>query len=319
MMFGRAFEQAVAAYFQRQDAAVALYREWDTYRDSGLHYSERDSWDRMLQSGVQLLDRFAQDDRVRIRQPRRNLQVKFTKSLAGQNDFVAYVDAIGELDGTRCLLEWKTTASRYPEEPAGLLALDPQLVCYSWVTGITDVAQVVFVRKRLVEVQYFRTTITDEQREEFGHLVEDSIRRIEAAEFLPHSGIRFPQNPCTSCPYIGLCLGRHGSDRSQRWYDAQEQTTLVGLTSLRTRIPPMLPKLNRKRALFVLTKIDEILAWERRSEAERDTRFVELGRYLCEVRAGQYWRLEKLKSFDEFLTRTVSGVEAEGVLPDVDS
>jgi hypothetical protein len=65
----------------------------------------------------------------------------------------------------------------------------------------------------------------------------------------------------------------------------------------------MLPKLNRKRALFVLTKIDEILAWERRSEAERDTRFVELGRYLCEVRAGQYWRLEKMKSFDEFLEK----------------
>jgi hypothetical protein len=65
----------------------------------------------------------------------------------------------------------------------------------------------------------------------------------------------------------------------------------------------MLPKLNRRRALFVLTKIDEILAWERRTETERDTRFVELGRYLCEVRAGQYWRLEDLKSFDEFLER----------------
>ena len=106
----------------------------------------------MLQSGVQLLDRFAQDDRVRIRQPHRNLQVKFSKALTGQNDFVAYVDTVGDLDGTRCLLEWKTTASRYPEEPAGLLALDPQLVCYSWVTGIADVAQVVFVRKRLVEI-----------------------------------------------------------------------------------------------------------------------------------------------------------------------
>jgi hypothetical protein len=63
------------------------------------------------------------------------------------------------------------------------------------------------------------------------------------------------------------------------------------------------PKLNKKRALFVLTKIDEILAWERRRETEQDTRFVELGRYLCEVRAGQYWRLENLKSFDEFLER----------------
>ena len=78
---------------------------------------------------------------------------------------------------------------------------------------------------------------------------------------------------------------------------------MVGLTSLFTKKPPMLPKLNRRRALFVLTKIDEILAWEKRKEAERDTRFVELGRYLCEVRAGQYWRLENVKSFDEFLER----------------
>jgi len=85
MMFGRVFEQAVAAYFQRQDAAAVLHREWSIHRESGLHYSERDSWDRMLQSGVQLLDRFAQDDRIRIRQSRRNLQIKCTKVLAGQN------------------------------------------------------------------------------------------------------------------------------------------------------------------------------------------------------------------------------------------
>jgi hypothetical protein len=66
---------------------------------------------------------------------------------------------------------------------------------------------------------------------------------------------------------------------------------------------PMLPKLNRRRAMFVLSKIDEILAWERAVEHQRDTKFVELGRYLCEVRAGQYWRLESLKSFDDFLER----------------
>jgi len=65
----------------------------------------------------------------------------------------------------------------------------------------------------------------------------------------------------------------------------------------------MLPKLNRRRAMFVLTKIDEILMWEQRKESERDTRFVELGRYLCEVRTGQYWRVENLKAFDEFLEK----------------
>ena len=78
---------------------------------------------------------------------------------------------------------------------------------------------------------------------------------------------------------------------------------MVGLTSLLTNNPPMLPKFNRRRALFVLTKIDEIMAWEKQKEVERDTRFVELGRYLCEVRAGQYWRVEAVKSFDEFLER----------------
>ena len=82
---------------------------------------------------------------------------------------------------------------------------------------------------------------------------------------------------------------------------------MVGLTSLTFRNPPMPPKLNRERARFVLAKIDEILAWEQGREAERDTKFVELGRYLCEVRAGQYWRVESVKSFDEFLEQRFVG------------
>jgi hypothetical protein len=65
----------------------------------------------------------------------------------------------------------------------------------------------------------------------------------------------------------------------------------------------MPPKFDRHRAQFVLGKIDEILAWEQRKETERDTKFVELGRYLCEVRAGQYWRVEKIKGFEDFLER----------------
>jgi hypothetical protein len=79
---------------------------------------------------------------------------------------------------------------------------------------------------------------------------------------------------------------------------------LIGLTSLwingRTAVAP---ELNRRRAAFVLGKIDEILSWEKVKEQEKDARFVELGECLCEVRSKQYWRLEKLKSFDEFLEK----------------
>jgi hypothetical protein len=208
MIFGRAFEQAVAALFRREDSAAVLFEQWAPYKEMELSYSGNDTWDHMLQQGIQLLERFAQDDRVRVRSPRSNQQVQFTRTLNSGNNFVAYVDAIGEMDGTPCVLEWKTTSARYAEEPVGLSALDPQLICYSWMTRIDDVAQVVFVRKRLVEVQYLRATITQEQRAEFAALVDDTVRRIESGLFLPHSGIRFPQNPCTTCPYLGLCLDK---------------------------------------------------------------------------------------------------------------
>ena len=166
-----------------------------------------DTWDRMLQQGIQLLDRFCQDDRVRIRQPRRNLQIKFTRHGLGNNDFVAYVDAIGELDGTRCLLEWKTTSSRYPEEPDGLLALDPQLVCYSWMTGISEVAQIVFVRKRLVEVQYLRTTITDEQRESSASWSRTRSGGSSPPSFCPTAASAFPRTPAPAVPMSVFAWG----------------------------------------------------------------------------------------------------------------
>jgi hypothetical protein len=206
MVFGRVFEHALGAYFRREDSAAVLYKEWTQYRDVPMEYSKNDGWDRMAQQGVQLLELFAQYDRIKIRQPKDHLQLKLVRALPNGNDFLAYVDGIGFLDGSRCLIEWKTTGSRYPEEPAGLLALDPQLICYSWITGITDVAMVVFVRKRTPEIQYLRTSITDAQRQEFGWLVENTIRRIEAGHFPPHSGIRFPQNGCVSCSHLGLCL-----------------------------------------------------------------------------------------------------------------
>ena len=79
---------------------------------------------------------------------------------------------------------------------------------------------------------------------------------------------------------------------------------MIGLTTLTSNGRPMAaPKLNRRRALFVLAKIDEILSWEKGMDRERDARFVDLGRFLCEVRSGQYWRLDNLKSFDEFLEK----------------
>jgi PD-(D/E)XK nuclease superfamily len=206
MIFGRCFEAALGAYFRSEDPSAVLFKEWGAYRDVPLEYGKNDSWDKLVHQGVHLLQKFAQDDRICIRRPNTNLQLKLTRSLSNVSDFVSYIDAIGELDGEHRLIDWKTTTSRYPEEPEGLLSLDPQLICYSWMSGIPDVALAVFVRKHMPEIQYLKASISEEQRQEFGRLVDSAVAQIEAGQFLPHSGIRFPMNGCMSCSHLGLCL-----------------------------------------------------------------------------------------------------------------
>ncbi|HTQ61272.1 MAG TPA: PD-(D/E)XK nuclease family protein [Candidatus Solibacter sp.] len=206
MVFGRCFEKALAAMFHQQDPSVVLYQEWSEYRSSGFEYKKGESWDRMLHQGIHLLQRFAQGSRVCVSSPAQNLQVKIVRSLTGGHEFVSYIDAIGTLDGDRCVLDWKTTTTRYPDDPPGIHSLDPQLICYSWMSGISQVALVVFVRKHAPEIQYLKATISEQQRQEFGRLVESTVEQITSGEFPSHSGIRFPQSACLSCANLGLCL-----------------------------------------------------------------------------------------------------------------
>ncbi|MGA9930458.1 MAG: PD-(D/E)XK nuclease family protein, partial [Terriglobales bacterium] len=44
MLFGRAFEQAVAALFRREDPAAVLFEQWGACKDMGLTYSGNDTW-----------------------------------------------------------------------------------------------------------------------------------------------------------------------------------------------------------------------------------------------------------------------------------
>jgi hypothetical protein len=87
-----------------------------------------------------------------------------------------------------------------------------------------------------------------------------------------------------------------------------ELTPLIGLSSLWIdKRNVVSPAINRRRALVVLQKIDEVLSWQRKTDDERDKRFVELGKHLCEVRSGRYWKVENLASFDEFLEKRFPG------------
>jgi hypothetical protein len=133
----------------------------------------------MFRQGVKLLERFVQDGRVEVPDAAHQQQAPFSRRLSSGNQFLAVVDAIGKLDDTICLLEWKTASIRYPVNLPAVTALDPQLLCYSWVTGIEHVAQVVFARTHPVEVQYLPAVINSDTRQSVSAWVERAVRQLE--------------------------------------------------------------------------------------------------------------------------------------------
>jgi len=86
-----------------------------------------------------------------------------------------------------------------------LLSLDPQL-CYSWISGIPEVALGVIIRKDPPETQYLKATISEEKRRGFGRLVETTVAHIEPGEFPAHTASAFRRTPPVSCVHLGLCL-----------------------------------------------------------------------------------------------------------------
>jgi hypothetical protein len=59
LLFGRAFEKALSAYFAGEDSAAALFKEWGAHQGAQVEYPKGDDWERMLRQGVQLLERLA--------------------------------------------------------------------------------------------------------------------------------------------------------------------------------------------------------------------------------------------------------------------
>ena len=216
---------------------------------------------------------------------------------------------------SRYLIDWKTTTSRYSEEPEGLLSLDPQLICYSWISGIPDVAFVVFVRKQPPEIQYLKTTISEEQRREFGRLVEATIGQLESGQF-PRTAGSASRRTAVSAVLIWASASMTSNSIEANLIRRPEQATLIGLTNLWT---------NGLRWHRTRSPAGPVCAGQDRRDpglGEGATRtgpaVCGFGPYLCEVRAGQYWRMENLKSFDEFLGEALSRIAAKGLLPDGD-
>ena len=72
MIFGRCFENALVGPISLgKTGTAAFFQEWRKQQNASLAYAKNDSWDRLYHQGIHMLERFGQDDRVRIHRPNR--------------------------------------------------------------------------------------------------------------------------------------------------------------------------------------------------------------------------------------------------------
>ena len=114
MLFGRAFEQALAAYFLREDAGSRPVPRMVCLQRPGLALLRTATpGTGCCSRAFSCLTGSARTIASVFASPAGTCRSSSPGSF-GKNDFVAYVDAIGKLDGTRCLIEWKTIFEPLP-------------------------------------------------------------------------------------------------------------------------------------------------------------------------------------------------------------
>ncbi len=235
MLFGRAFELALGAYFRREDPERSCFA-------NGLPASIRNCSSRTMTPGTGCSSKESCCLFVSVRTigsdcataPQSANQVH----AASRNERVHRLRRCNRNTGWEAmLLEWKTSSSRYAEEPDGVLALDPQ-------TGL------LFLDHRHCRGRSGRLRAQAPGR---GPVFANNHQRRAAPGVRP-SGREHDcaeSNRPTSCPtavsgslriraavaHTSAFVWGGKTWSEPVWFADQERKTLVGLTSLITEEP----------------------------------------------------------------------------------
>lgn len=154
--FGKCLEAGLQFYFQNGlkpgDGPDEFRRLWSKFIDQPLSYTDQEGdWANLNRVGVEGLRLFEVTlPNLPIKNPK--FQLNYEKKLwpgdpvYGHLGYTAYIDILSTLDdATRLIIDVKTAKSTLDITP-NMVSLDGQLRKYAWVSGITEVAFLNFVK-----------------------------------------------------------------------------------------------------------------------------------------------------------------------------
>jgi len=159
MVFGSVVHAALSHLFKTgQDPVQRFTREWDEVKKLDLTYGQRDSWEKLRETGRHLLERFVSDELPRIGGVQASEKAFELEITSLDLPFVGVIDLLAEVDGKQTVIDFKTAAKSYEEHE---VVLSDQLSGY-WLAEpeVKQVAFCVLVKTKEPKVQWHFSTRT---------------------------------------------------------------------------------------------------------------------------------------------------------------
>lgn len=209
LVFGQILHQALAHFFQTEGDPVGFFRaSWEGAKEVKLGYGQRDSWERLRDTGDLLLEKFMREELPRL-EDIEAVERPFELDITGlELPFVGVIDLLGKLDGRRTVVDFKTSASRYEDHE---VILADQLTAYQLAApDAQQTAFCVLVKTKEPKIDWQIATRSVEQLTEYLAKAQLIAQEISASRFYKRPG-----KWCAWCDYLPVCIGdRHRAKES---------------------------------------------------------------------------------------------------------
>ena len=214
MKFGICIEESIRShYLLGTDLVDHFVHGWEPFKDVPMKYGKNDrDWDNLNRTGKNLMVLFDEEkDQLPIVNPEfsvilpRNVEETWYKGT--RLEYIA--DLISHWPDGDILFDIKTSGQSYPDKPEteGYAGLDPQLLTGALVSGIRKVAFLVLVKTREPKIQLHMANVTDRNLEKIDEWLMEQYDRLIERRLPMRTVFRFPDNHCTQCDYLQVCLG----------------------------------------------------------------------------------------------------------------
>lgn len=200
MAFGQVVHGALAALFQNHDDPVQVFLDaWKEVKEAGLSYAQRESWGSLNDTGEKLLQKFLDEELPKIERIHA-VEESFRLDVTSLDvPVVGIIDLVADIEGTRTVVDFKTSGSSYAEHEA---QMSDQLTAYQLAEPLAEQAALcVLVKTKTPKIEWHVAMRSSEQLQEFLAKAAHIGREITAGRFYKRPGMW-----CKWCDYLPVCL-----------------------------------------------------------------------------------------------------------------